>query len=596
MPRTTHADPRAGTPLSGSAIARPGAPADASGLVGRPPFPPTPPTPQPLAISRSGDTRNAANNGFDERLALLLTAARWLNVIVGTLVLVRDRGEPYQLIGPGLIAIVALAYTVRGQEASMSVAARWVLLELVATGAAVFVTGGLSSPLVLAPAVPILLAGYRFDERYAVALSGIAIAVTGVALALQRDDSSAPRAAALVGVVYLLCGALGAFTRRLVHELGQHRSEVLEELSRLEEANGLLVALHGLTQTMPATLDLDEVVMSVRHRLDGTFAHTALTVLVRNAAIGQWQPEIAEGVRLPVALGDDELPVCLRAAIDDRRVVRVDDHLREPSRGMSSFARSGMYCALWARGQVVGLIAVEHNEAHRYEPSDGPRLGALAESVALQLDNALWFGRLKTLGAETERARIARDLHDRIAQSLAYVGFELERHAAGGQAAGPDVLYELREVIHGVVTELRDTLYDLRARVTDDEPFETVARRYLERFEDRYDIDVEFRASSDRRLPVSVEQELWRILQEGLQNVARHADAAHVEVAYAVHNQTATLELRDDGCGFVPRVVAGDRFGLMGMRERADAIGAQLHIDSRIGRGTLIRVEMEVAA
>src|SRR5205823_4035499 len=112
----------------------------------------------------------------------------------------------------------------------------------------------------------------------------------------------------------------------------------------------------------------------------------------------------------------------------------------------------------------------------------------------------------------------------------------------------------------------------------------------------RYDIDVDFRTKGDRRLPVSVEQELWRILQEGLQNVARHAGAGHVEVEYAVGNQIATLEVRDDGCGFVPRVVAGDRFGLMGMRERADAIGAQLHIDSRLGRGTVIRVEMEVAA
>src|SRR6185312_5860474 len=154
-------------------------------------------------------------------------------------------------------------------EASMSVPARYVLLELVATAVAVVLTGGLTSALVLAPAVPIVLAGYRFDERYAVTLAGVALTTTGAALVLQRGDASASRAAALVGVVYLLCGALGAFTRRLVHEIGVQRSEVLQELSRLEEANGLLVALHGLAQTMPATLDLDEVMLSVRHRLDG---------------------------------------------------------------------------------------------------------------------------------------------------------------------------------------------------------------------------------------------------------------------------------------------------------------------------------------
>ena len=549
-------------------------------------------------MSRTHDdtARLSSGPGFDERLALLLTGARWLNVLLGSIVIVRDQAPSYQLVGPVLLAVAAAAYMIRGHGNSMTVPIGFVILELGLTAVAVVLTGGLTSPLVLAPAVPILLAGYRFDERYALALAIAAVGATGTAMVLQGNEDGAPRAAALVAVVYLICGALGAFTRRLVHEISVQRSEVLQELSRLEEANGLLVALHGLTQTMPSTLDLDEVTMSVRHRLDGAFAHTALTVLVRDTVTGSWRPEVAEGVRLASALRDDELPAPFHTAIDDRRVVRVDDHLREPFQGVSPFARSGMYCALWARGQVVGLIAVEHSEPRRYAVDDGQRLAAFAESVALQLDNALWFGRLKTLGAETERARIARDLHDRIAQSLAYVGFELERHAAGGQPASPDVLTELREVIHGVVTELRDTLYDLRAHVTDDEPFEDVARRYLERFEDRYDIDVEFRTSSDRRLPVSVEQELWRILQEGLQNVARHAGAGHVEVEYAVHNATATLEVRDDGCGFVPRVVPGDRFGLMGMRERADAIGARLDIDSRLGRGTVIRVQMEVAA
>ncbi len=555
-----------------------------------------PPIPVALAATLAPVAPRTADDEFDQRLALLLVAARWLNVVLGTFVLLRDGGPGYELLGTALLVGPAAVYTVRGGRATLSTRTEIVLLELAVTALAVLLTGDLSSPFVLAPAVPIMLAGYRFEERYAMALAAIAVSATGIAIVLQHDNASGPRAGALVGVVYLLCGALGAFTRRLVHEIGMHRSEVLEELSRLEEANSLLVALHGLAQTMPATLDLAEVMVSVRNRLDAAFDHSSLSVLVLNAASGFWHPEVAEGVRLGSSLSIDEFAPPLRAAIEQRRVVRVEDHLADHTQGVSSFARSGVYCALWARGQAVGVVAVEHNEPRRYGVADGPRLAAFTESVALQLDNALWFGRLKTMGAETERARIARDLHDRIAQSLAYVGFELERHAASTTPVAPNVLHELREVIHGVVTELRDTLYDLRAGVSDDDPFEEVARRYLERFEERYNIDVDFHSQSDHRLPVSVEQELWRILQEGLQNVARHARADHVEVAYDVRNATATLEVRDDGCGFVPRVVDGDRFGLMGMRERADAIGAHLHIDSRLGRGTVIRVEMEVAA
>ena len=184
---------------------------------------------------RAAEAINPAGNpaGFDERLALLLTAARWLNVVLGLLVLVRDEVPTYQLAGPALLAVAAVMYTIRGRHESIAVPARYVALELAATAAAVVLTGGLNSPLVLAPAVPILLAGYRCEERYAFALAGVAITVTAAAIMLQPNDSSTPRVIALVGVVYLMCGALGAFTRRLVQEIGEQHTEVLEELSRL---------------------------------------------------------------------------------------------------------------------------------------------------------------------------------------------------------------------------------------------------------------------------------------------------------------------------------------------------------------------------
>src|SRR5207247_10484371 len=126
----------------------------------------------------------------------------------------------------------------------------------------------------------------------------------------------------------------------------------------------------------------------------------------------------------------------------------------------------GMYVALRARGRIMGLIAVEDPASGRYSHDDLALLIGLAGPLALAVDNALWFLRLRRFGAEAERARIARDLHDRLAQSLAYVAFELERLSLRGQGEDRRALGELHEVVRGIVGELRETLYQLRAGVT----------------------------------------------------------------------------------------------------------------------------------
>jgi len=106
---------------------------------------------------------------------------------------------------------------------------------------------------------------------------------------------------------------------------------------------------------------------------------------------------------------------------------------------------------------------------------------------------------------------------------------------------------------------------------------------------------VRFEQHAVRRLPVPLERELWRIGQEAVTNVERHARAQNVTVTWRVSGTTATLEVVDDGRGF-PLGTAGrmDSYGLLGMRERAGAIGATLEVDTAPGRGTAIRCRLEV--
>src|SRR5262249_4732645 len=164
--------------------------------------------------------------------------------------------------------------------------------------------------------------------------------------------------------------------------------------------------------------------------------------------------------------------------------------------------------------------------------------------------------RLHTLGAEAERGRIARELHDRIAQSLAYVTFELERvqQIPGEKTAE---LAALHSVTRDIMQELRETIYQLRANVSEENEVTAVAADYRAGCEARPGISTRWAPDATRRLPSRVEQELWRIVQEALANVDRHSSAKQVIVHWDVDDLGARLEVSDDGHGFDPARVAG---------------------------------------
>ena len=164
---------------------------------------------------------------------------------------------------------------------------------------------------------------------------------------------------------------------------------------------------------------------------------------------------------------------------------------------------------------------------HHFTQRDVELLSGFVEPAALAIDNARWFARLRTVGADEERTRIARDLHDRIGQSLAYLAFELDRIVDSdeqGDALGP-ALDQLRNDVRGVIGEVRDTLYDLRTDVSDEQDLAAVLEAFADRVAERSGLVIEVHCDQDARLPLLQEREMWRIAQEALTNVERHAEA-----------------------------------------------------------------------
>ena len=137
---------------------------------------------------------------------------------------------------------------------------------------------------------------------------------------------------------------------------------------------------------------------------------------------------------------------------------------------------------------------------------------------------------------------------------------------------------------------MRDTLYDLRTDVSDSQSLGQVLDQYASRVAERSELTIQVEADKNARLPILQEREMWRVAQEALANVERHASATAVRVVWRCDGERALIDVTDNGVGFEQgRAGRLDSYGVLGMRERAASIGASLEIVSAPGRGTRVR-------
>lgn len=532
------------------------------------------------------------------RLGPMATWLRWVSLAVGVLLAVTtdqpDRNALY--LAGGVLFADTLYRTFKPLEIYPATwrAEAWVVLDLLIAVGSIAFTDTWSSPYLLMPIPLVLLASYGWGYREGCFAALFTAGTILMADAIGGASQDALRTGLLVSIVVVAAAVVGGYTRQLWLEAEERERETADEVSRMTLANDLFHALHDVVRTLPDSLDLAEVVASARDTLREVFAPDVLVVLLADETSASWRTQLAEGATVAEHLETAELPSRIREALDKPGVVRVEKTATQTELWNGEFASSAMIVALRTPDRVVGLVSVEHRAPDRITTPDAELFSRIASSLALAVDNARWFGRLRTLGAEAERARIARDLHDRTAQSLAYIGFELDR--LSNRYSDP-ALPELHRVVREVVVELRETLYQLRTTVTDDEGLVPLAEPYLRRWSDRTGVTSTFEAiCPDRRLPRQVEQELWRIFQEALTNVERHADASSVHVTWDCSDGHARLVVKDDGAGMDSARPAPERYGLVGIRERADAIGARVHFDSDLGNGTTVLIEMETTA
>jgi signal transduction histidine kinase len=293
--------------------------------------------------------------------------------------------------------------------------------------------------------------------------------------------------------------------------------------------------------------------------------------------------------------------------LDARRSERVDSLLDDPQVDQPSMrrfgARTGLWVPLLAYGRPIGVLAAHDKlsvEDGRFGDDD-LRLAetfAARAAIAVDLSGRVARDSLRRVvaGQELERRRLARELHDETGQALTSILLGLR--SLEDFVDGPDgraAVADIRRLVVETLQDVRRLAVELRPKALDDFGLEAALERLAESFAEQTGLAVDFVARlGDEQLHAEVATALYRIVQEGLTNVAKHAQARTVSVLLTRKNGRVALVIEDDGRGFDPDSPA-DGFGLQGMRERVDLLGGSLQVESRAGAGTTLAVEVTAA-
>lgn len=235
----------------------------------------------------------------------------------------------------------------------------------------------------------------------------------------------------------------------------------------------------------------------------------------------------------------------------------------------------------------------------------GMALGFLSNQMGAALDHIESLHHRQLFGAkvikaqEEERRRVARDIHDGPAQALANVVFRAEvceRLMDSDLTRAKIELAELREQVLAVLRDTRKLIFGLRPMALDDLGLTPTIKRLLDMMQERNGIIGEIRVSgNEQRLDPSIEVGLFRVIQEALLNIEKHAQASFVRIRIDFSDQTVGLFVEDNGKGFDPSVsVDAEHFGITGMQERMALIGGEIQIKSQIGKGTKVCLQVRL--
>lgn len=284
------------------------------------------------------------------------------------------------------------------------------------------------------------------------------------------------------------------------------------------------------------------------------------------------------------------------AGAREPRILDTLDDMADDSLGpLLKGAGSAVALPLGADDRVLGVVVLAHPEPRHFDRATIPFLGLAAGQVSLAVRNASAYMQSEELAIAEERSRIAREIHDGVAQMLAFSALKVDlvaRLLEGEQPKARAELDQVRTSVRESIKEIRRSIFALRPVDLERHGFVETVGRYALDFGQQNDVKVTLTVGDLPKLSIKSEAMLFRIFQEAMHNVAKHAKARTVDVELGTDaGGMAFVRIVDDGVGFEPtavsdRVSSAGGLGLRQMRERVAARGGRLDIETRIGAGT----------
>jgi PAS domain S-box-containing protein len=278
---------------------------------------------------------------------------------------------------------------------------------------------------------------------------------------------------------------------------------------------------------------------------------------------------------------------------------------------------TSLFVPLASRGKIIGVVCAESLRNDAYDGSHVETLRALVAQAALALSNARAFQSIREQqedlrslslqimsAQEGERGRISRELHDGVGQQLTAMKYMLESIRTAAKAGEQERLLgqigEASELAMQIIDDLRAISLDLRPTMLDDLGLKPTLEWFVRQYTKRYDTAVEIRCEiANENLPAAVSTTVFRIVQEALGNVAKHAQAKRVSVSVRDIGETLKIQVEDDGVGFNATKLSQKQAlqgcsGILNMKERAHFLGGEFRVDTATGKGTRLFITIPI--
>lgn len=363
--------------------------------------------------------------------------------------------------------------------------------------------------------------------------------------------------------------------------------------ARVQERTSELQVLLDFAAATNSSLSLDTMLKTVLERLVQLIQASRVAVMLRDPVTNQFEVR-AYSPDSPAA--PEEL---LKLNLAGESVIKTGELMT-----LSTLATPAVLLPLRTRGEVIGALGIIGQTGTAMNEDSFPLFQSIADRLAIAVENALLYQQAEINAAVTERNRLARDLHDAVTQTLfsaSLIADVLPDIWKQEPAEGEKLLNEIRQLNRGALAEMRTLLLELRPQALQEAQLENLLHQLAEASMGQLGVPVTVNIEVPCQLPAKVKIVMYRVAQEALNNIVKHAQATHVMInLFCFENTTSgaesslKMEIVDNGRGFDPSSVPSDHLGLRIMRERVESVGGKFAIQGQAGNGTRVTVTWQM--